>query len=139
MTSLTDLGNVTESLNIRGKKFEVRGIPAEHVLQLLEQFPELRKLFAGKQLSDPYTFLMTQSSKVLASLIVMGLGLWSDDKEQRLKEVQAATSLTLGEQADIIRVVFSKTFPRGVTSFMEGLSTIMDSVGGEPTKAVATK
>lgn len=139
MTSLVDLGALKEEVTVRGTKLNVSGISAENILNLLVEIPELRLVFAGKEIEDPLTVLTQRGGRGLAAVLVMGLGLWSDDKETREKEISAARGLTAGEQTDLLRAIFRLTFPQGITSFMEGLTSVMGSAVGKPTKEAATR
>lgn len=127
MPSLTELGNTPKQINIQGKAFTVRGISAESVLVLLSEYPELRLVLTGKAIDDPAAFIAKQGGKLLATVLVMGLGLWnSDDPVSNAREVEAAMhNLAIGDQVEILRHVVDKTLPKGPANFMEALSAIM--------------
>ena len=44
MTSLLDIGPLTEEVEIRGTKLNIQGLTAGHLFQLFAEFPEMRKI-----------------------------------------------------------------------------------------------
>jgi hypothetical protein len=116
MTSLLDIGDLTEEVEVRGVKLTVRGLTAGHVFQLFSEFPDMRKAFDGKT-------LLNLGPELLAKIIAMGLG------HPRDKDIEArAMSMGAGDQIVIIAAMQRLTFPDGIGPFVEQITKLMTSV-----------
>jgi hypothetical protein len=119
VVSLLDIGELSKMVPIRGKELEVTGIPGEVFLELLAEFPEMRKLMAGAGHKLEPNDLMKQVPAAVASVIAAATGTPGNDKA-----IAMARRLSLGEQVELLRAIWELTFPQGVTSFIEALEAL---------------
>jgi hypothetical protein len=106
MVSLVDIADLSKIVPIRGQDIAVTGVSAEGLAHLINEFPEVRSLMAGRGVAP----------KVLAAIIAAGTGSPGD------KAVEAkAGSLGVGEQAELILAILEVTFPQGIQSFAQRL------------------
>lgn len=135
MTSLLDIGDLRDTVEVRGKDIEVKGISAKDILVLLNDFPEMRKLMSGQSLAVTPDLLMARVPGALSSIIVLACGFNIDDDNAH----KVADRLGVGEQAEIIYKVWKLTFPQGVQSFSELIQDIKKLGGGASGWAADTK
>jgi len=134
MVSLLDIGPAKGTETIRGVELEVTGISARGLFQLLEQFPELRRLFGGVDVRPEQLF--EQAPHAIDCILCKVLGIETDERKPGFDIAKVAAvgdNLVLGEQLAIVKKAWDLTFPRGVTSFFEALEAM--GVGGESIKA----
>jgi hypothetical protein len=119
MTSLLDIGPLTEEVEIRGTKVTVQGITAGHLFQLFAEFPDMRKLLDG---SDDPMSLMALAPDLIAKIIAIATGSPND------KEVEArAKTLGAAEQLAVVAAAQRLSFPQGLGPFLEQLNRMMGS------------
>jgi hypothetical protein len=134
MSSLLDIGPLTASVTVRGKTFQVSGIGADTLVQLLNDYPELNKYMSGAFGGggvDKDT-LVKMGPEISDAIILAGAGFKATDEKAKA----VVRGLTLGEKMDIFEPIMMMTFPRGFPAFVEALSRISGTAGeGEPNAA----
>lgn len=121
MASLLDIGPLTASVTVRGKDIPVNGIGADTLVQLLNDYPELRKYMAGGLGGDVNQDLMTKLGPNIVNVIILaGAGMKVSDE----KALAVVKGLTIGEQMVLLEPILMMTFPKGFPSFVEALSRI---------------
>jgi hypothetical protein len=125
MPSLVDLGTLTEPVTIRGQKLEVQGISARSLLLLLQRFPELRMMMAGRAKDLEPDQMLNMMPQAVTVVIACGLGKPGDKEEEA-----AAEQLAVGEQLLLFRAIWRISFPEGLQSFMEALEALAVDVAG---------
>jgi hypothetical protein len=122
MTSLLDIGPLTEEVEIRGTKLTVQGLTAGHLFQLFADFPDMRKLLqvgAG----SPQDVMLQLAPDLIAKIIAIATGSPND------KEVEAkAKTMGASDQLAIIAAIQRLSFPDGIGPFVERITTLMGSV-----------
>lgn len=118
MVALTDLGPLTKVVVIRGLELQVGGVSARGIMQLIDRFPLVRRMFSARDVAPED--LLAVAPEVAYAVIAAGLGK-PGDKEQ---EEAVAEKLALGEQADLLLAVFEATFPKGVDHFVDRLAAL---------------
>lgn len=131
MVGLRDIGPVSAVVTIRGQEISVVGISALGLFKLIDQFPEFRKLLSGAGVKITPTDLLAQIPGAVSTIIAAVVGM-PDDADT----IKIASTLTLGEQAELIRTAWDLTFPTGVKAFTEALDAVVALTG--PTWAPAT-
>lgn len=117
MTSLLDIGPLTENVPIRGKTIEVSGLSALAMFELLRDIPELRRLMAQKAIdANQAASLITQLPAAVGGIIAAATGHLGDKDH-----IAAAMKLSADEQLSFIEAISRLTFPRGIKSFLDGL------------------
>ena len=127
MVSLVDIVDVKKSVTIRGKDVEVEGINAEKLGLLINAFPELRMMFAGRAGDLSPQDIVAMGPKIVAAIIASGTGSPGDEAVEA-----AAAKLTIGEQMTLLTTIFEITFPDGFGPFVEKLRSLgfMDDDAG---------
>jgi hypothetical protein len=139
MTSLLDIGPLTEEVEIRGVKLEVQGLTAGHIFQLFSKFPDMRKLIDTKQ-GNVQEVILTLAPDLIARIISMALG------EAGNKEIEdKAKTMGAGDQMTILAAIQRLSFPDGIGPFVERVTALMTSAstglppkGSSPTSSNST-
>lgn len=122
MVSLVDIGPSKGAVTLRGQDVEVNGLTAVHIVGIMMQFPEVRKVFAEK--AADVELLVSQFPLAAAMIIAAGTG-----KEGDQATIDVAMTLGVGEQYEVLAKIVELTFPKGVKSFLDGVNAAMDSAG----------
>lgn len=133
MVGLLDIGDLTETVEVRGKKVEVRGMSARTFFHLLNTLPELKAMLTGMKIEEEITatLLMARVPEAVHSIIAAATtpGFLEMDWDTRQPYVNAAANMNMGEQAEFIRKIWDLTFPKGVRSFLDALDEVMKLAG----------
>lgn len=125
MVSLVDLGKLRKTVTIRGQDIEVQGLPAHFIVDMLANSNELRLVMAEKAVTgDIITILAAQFPHMLAQCIAMGVGKQGD--AETIKYV--LFELMPGEWLDLMEPIVELTFPKGIKSFVDGLTRLVRHV-----------
>ena len=134
MPSLLDVGDLTETVEIRGKSVEVQGVSAAGLVVLLGKFPELRSLMTGTADESILQNLVGKLPEAVASIIAVATGSLNDARAEAV-----AAKLSVGEQLDLLTRIWKLTFPRGIRDFLVALETLASEVDVESGKGPDTK
>lgn len=119
MVGLLDIGSATKKVQVRGVDVEVFGVSAKGVLYLINKFPEIKSIFAGKGIKMSADDFFEMAPGAISSIIAAGCGLPGNEEAESM-----AASLGLGEQSDLLFTIFDLTFPSGVGPFVERLNSL---------------
>lgn len=122
MVSLVDIGPSVGKVELRGQEVEVNGLTAEHIVGIMMEFPEVRKILAEKEAD--LQLLISQFPVAVAMIIAAGTG-HAGEKAH----IDVAGKLSVGEQYEILSKLMELTFPKGVKSFLDGVRAAMASAG----------
>lgn len=122
MVGLVDIAPAAERITIRGQQVEVFGVSAAGVASLLARFPELRRVFAGRDV--PVEQLMAMGGEIVNAILAAGTGAPGDPDAE-----EAAGQLSIDEQADLLAAIARATLPRGMGPFVEKLTALGAAVG----------
>lgn len=118
MVGLVDIGKLNRSITIRGQVLSLTGLKGRVIHSLLDQFPEVRKLLSGAGVALKPEDLIKQAPEVVNIIIANCAG---DASEAG---IEAAADLTLGEQFEMLKIIWDITFPNGVEALVEALKTM---------------
>lgn len=120
MVSLLDVAPSTKTVTVGGVNVPVFGVSAKGIASLLQDFPELRKAFAGKE-TDGFTAegLFTLVPQAIASIIAAGTG-----HPGEADHIAAAEKLPADAQAELMEAIIALTMPKGVGPFMERVTQL---------------
>lgn len=143
MTSLLDIGPLTASVTVRGKDITVNGIGSDTLVQLLNDYPDIRKMMAGALGGKVDEGAVVKlGPEIMTAIILAGAGFKANDEKAKEK----IASLTIGEQMIILDPIMTMTFPKGFPSFVEAISRFAGESadvavegGAASTKAQGTK
>lgn len=121
MVGLTDLVSRAEPVTIRGQVIEVKGVSVALITDLLANSDELKRLFAQKDIAaNMIQNLLTFAPIAVAQVIAAATGKAGD-----LQTINfALQELTAGESTLLLEAVVKLTFPQGLKSFVDGLTTL---------------
>lgn len=122
MPGLLDIAPTTETVKIRGVEITVHGISAKGIAHLLAKYPEIRKLLSGRTVENDD--LIGLGADIVSAIIAAGVGHPGETDYE-----EAAATLNISEQADILERVIALTMPQGVNPFMDRLMGLMGKVG----------
>lgn len=121
MVSLVDLAPIKETITVRGKEFELQGVPAIVIVDLLIEFPELRRIFAEKELRpDELSALITGSGRLTGAIIAAANGEYGNDEAMGI-----AARLPPGDIVKFIPAILRLTFPQGIQAFIEEVAALL--------------
>jgi hypothetical protein len=123
MVGLLDIAELSEEVEIKGKKLEVRGISAQGIANLMSKFPDLRKLVSGKGDEVTPEQLMDLAPGAIAIAIAAACGSPGDPAAEKI-----AGQLGVADQVKLLNVVLKLTFPGGFGPFVADLTHLVDSV-----------
>jgi hypothetical protein len=126
MVSLIDVGELSETVNIRGVEVPVTGISGRGLLGLLEKFPEVRKLFAARADEVDDTAWAKLAPDALASVIAAGTGTPGDEAA-----IEVANGLPVSVQLELIEAILRLTFPDGLGPFVERMTSLAERTAKE--------
>jgi hypothetical protein len=121
MASLLEIAPLYEVVTVRGRPVEVYGITARALPPLVRRFPRLKALAEGNRLEA--SDIIEMAGDAVGPIIAAGIGKPGDPAEE-----EAASRLTLGEQADILVAIRNLTMPDGLVPFAQKLSRLVGSI-----------
>jgi len=127
---LLDIAQSTRTVSIGKAEVHVSGVSAAGIAYLLERFPILRQLFAGREVSMNPDQLMKLAPEAIASVVACGTGYVNSPEAEKI-----AAGLSAGIQLELISTIMEVTMPKGVAPFMEsltGLANSLDASGKAP-------
>jgi hypothetical protein len=121
MADLLDIAPSTavEVVKIDGNRIIVRGVSVDAIASFIARFPELKSLINGEG-GDIVSRLITGCGAAVGPIIAAGCGHLGDEQYER----RAATLLP-EQQIKFIRAIFGLTFPNGIGSFVQELTSLM--------------
>jgi hypothetical protein len=132
MTSLLDIGPLTELVTVNGKEVSVYGVTPEGFFYLLDKFPELQKLMTSEGL-DP-ALLREIAPNSIAYAVAVATTDRSEYKTSKewLAKVQEAANVAMNISAHYQMALFQAalrlTFPDGIGPFMKSMETLANSI-----------
>lgn len=134
MTSLLDIGPLTEEVPVGSKTVTVRGVTPEGFFYLLEKFPALRTMFGGGVRNVDMGMLQSVAPTCVAHALAVAttdrsayptLEAWRADIE---RAAAIAVNLSAHHQMALFQSALRLTFPEGLGPFMQGVTTLADSI-----------
>ncbi len=134
MTSLLDIGPLTEEVAIGNKSVSVRGITPEGFFYLLAKHPLLRTIFTTGTKNIDMATLQTAAPGCISDILAVAttdrsefvkLAEWVADVEKGSK---IAVTLAAHHQVKLFQAALDLTFPDGVGPFMAAVESLGTSV-----------
>jgi hypothetical protein len=126
MVGITDLGDPTEEIEVRGKKLRVQGIPAEDWVKIFSRFPIIAKLLDKQEIKVDAS-LVSDLTKIgpdaLGTILSFICGGGDDSKQ-----IAYARRLGVGDQLKILHKGFKLTFWDGTRPFVEQLGELTSAI-----------
>jgi hypothetical protein len=132
MADLLDIAPSTacEVVKIDGKRIIVRGVSVDAIASFVARFPELKSLVNGEG-GDIVSRLIAGCGAAVGPIIAAGVGHLGDEQYE-----QRAATLLPEQQIKFIRAIFGLTFPNGISSFVQELTSL---IGGANETAKVVK
>lgn len=130
MAGLLDIGKLQRTIKIRDTEQAVEGLTAHGIFELLDQFPELQRVFSDAGVRARPQQLMAQAPGAVTTIIAYVCGyrrnaaVSLEQDTNWFAALKAAAGLSLGEQTDIIKAAWELTFPSGLQSFLGALEAV---------------
>jgi hypothetical protein len=118
MSSLLDLGPLTEDVEVRGVKLSVRGLTAANLFRLFAEFPKMQEALA--EMGTTSSAILELAPDLFAKIIAIATG--SPDDEA---VVAKAKELGAADQMAILSAVGRLSFPQGLGPFVEQITRLM--------------
>lgn len=126
--TLADIVPLTETVQIRGRTLEVRGLEIEDIVPLVMRFPELRDVFSGNAAAA-----LPKIRQAHSALVAAGLGLNGNDEEEL-----GIFNLSLGERLTLSNAILRLTGGFGPFVEMMTMLGLTDQVEGVDQPAAKT-
>ena len=131
MTSLLDIGPLTEEVSIGGKPVTVYGVSPEGFFYLLQKFPELQQMF-GASTVDMETLQKVAPESIAYVLAIATTSRAYMTQQQWLEIVEAtanvAMNLSAHYQMALFQAALRLTFPDGIGPFIAGVEALASNI-----------
>lgn len=134
MTSLLDIGPLTEEVTVNGKQVTVHGVTPEGFFYMLEKFPLLKQLFGGGAKGITMDMMAEVAPASVAHAIAVATTSREDFKTTKAwretieKAAVVAVKLSAHHQMALFQVALRLTFPDGIGPFMQGVEALANSI-----------
>jgi hypothetical protein len=134
MTSLLDIGPLSEEVPVNGKLVSVHGVTPEGFFYLLEKFPMLRTMFGGGVQNIDMAMLTEVAPNCVAHALAVATtdrGAYATTQDWRGVIAAAATvavNLSAHHQMALFQTALRLTFPDGIGPFMKGVEALANSI-----------
>lgn len=122
MVSLLDIAEQYETVAINGNPIKCYGISAKGIVQLIVQYPEMKKLLSGQSIDFSLDTIAKIAPNAVASIIAMGTH--NEGQEE------VAANLPFEYQYDLIAAIINMTMPGGAGPFVDRLTKMFGQVSG---------
>jgi hypothetical protein len=133
MADLLDIAPSTavDVVKIDGHRVKVRGISVDALAAIVARFPGLKSLATGDVGGDIVVRLIEACGAAAGPIIAAGCGHLGDAKYEEI-----GSNLLPEHQLKFLRAIFGLTFPNGIGSFVQELTSL---IGGASEGAKAVK
>lgn len=128
MADLLDIAPSTavEVVKIDGHRVMVRGISVDAMASIVARFPSLKSLASGDVGGDIILRLIEGCGAAAGPIIAAGCGHLGNEEYERL-----GAKLLPEYQLRFLRAIFGLTFPNGIGSFVQELTSLIGGAGEE--------
>jgi hypothetical protein len=126
MADLLDIAPSTavEVVKIDGLRVNVRGVSVDAIASIVARFPELKSLVDGGGSDSFLPRLIQGCGAAVGPIIAAGCGHLADKAYE-----QHAAKLLPEHQMKFMKAIFGLTFPNGIGSFVEELTSLIGGAG----------
>jgi hypothetical protein len=126
MADLLDIAPSTaiEVVKIDGLRVNVRGVSVDAIASIVARFPEVRSLVSGGVGDSLIPRLIEGCAAAVGPIIAAGCGHLADEIYE-----QHAAKLLPEYQLKFLTAIFRLTFPNGIGSFVEALTSLIGGTG----------
>ena len=122
MVDLLDIAPSTtcEVVKIDGNRVIVRGLNGNAIASIMSRFPKLMLLLGGGALDNSWPQLIGQLGNAIGPIIAAGCGYLEDEQRERW-----GNNRSLPEQLKLLKAIWGLTFPLGLASFVEEITSVV--------------
>jgi hypothetical protein len=126
MADLLDIAPSTavEVVRIGENRIKVRGISVDAIASIVARFPGLKSLASGDVGGDIILRMIEGCGAAAGPIIAAGCGHLGEEEYERL-----AGKLLPEYQLKFLRAIFGLTFPNGIGSFVQELTSLFGGAG----------
>jgi hypothetical protein len=126
MADLLDIAPSTAVgiVKIDGARVKVRGVSVDAIASIVARFPELKALVNDGFADSIIPRLIQGCGAAVGPIIAAGCGHLADETYE-----QHAAKLLPEHQIMFLKAIFELTFPNGLGSFVEGLTSLIGGTG----------
>lgn len=135
MADLLDIAPATavEIVRIDGdQRVKVRALHGNDIAAIAIRFPNLIAALAGT--GDNMVALMSSVGLAIGAIIAAGCNHLGDEKAE-----QIANALLIEDQIKLVKAILGLTFPKGASSAMEAMASLMAGAADETQKPVRVR
>ena len=132
MPGLLDAAPRYRDVEVGGTTVRVSGLSGLGLVELMQRFPEVKMMLAGKDVRLSPERMMTLIPEAGAAVIAGGCGHPGDPAYE-----QHAATLCFEDQVDLVAAVIELTIPSGIDPFMDKLDRLLGAVGLGDVESVA--
>ena len=133
MPGLMDAAPRFKDVDIGGTSVRVFGLSAMGIAQLMQRFPEVKAMLAGREVKLTAERMVTLVPEAAAAAIAAGCGEPGDEKH----EAHAAT-LALDDQMTLLLAIMECTAPGGPDPLFDKADRLADGLGLPGVESAAT-
>jgi hypothetical protein len=134
MSSLLDVGPLTEEVTVRGTKVTCYGVSAGGLFYLINNYPEIRSLMERKVADLNVEDLLEKAQSAISAVIAIGTtdpeeytANTKEWKEVVLKAASRANTLGVSDQLNAVSAIFRLTFPEGTGPFVTRINAMTEA------------
>lgn len=124
MVSLLDIANAPRTVNVRGVDVPVFGISAVGLALLMQRFPEIRALFAGREINLDANAIFEIVPRAVHAIIAAGCGCAGNGDAEKV-----AAGLALYDQMELLTTILDMTMPSGLSPLVASLERLTAGLG----------
>ena len=133
MTSLLDIGPLTEEVSVNGKSITVYGVTPEGFFYLLDRFPLLQEVFGNGSKNVTMEALRDVGPDCIAYTLAVATtsrAYLTNKQWQDIVLVTAATAINLSAhyQMALFQAALRLTFPEGIGPFIAGVEALANNI-----------
>jgi hypothetical protein len=142
MSSLLDIGPLTEEVTVRGTPVTCYGVSAGGLFYLLNNYPEIRQILEKRVANISVETLLEKAQPAISAVIAIG----TTDPDEYVanskswkaaveKGIPRANSLGVSDQLAMVSTIFKLTFPEGTGPFVERINAMTAAFNSSQTKS----
>lgn len=136
MADLLDIAPSTavEVVKIGDQRVKVRGVSVDAIAYFVSRFPELKSLMSGGFSDNVVPRMIAGCGEAIGPIIAAGCGHLGDEEYER-----HASTLLPEYQLKFMQAIIGLTFPNGISSFVEQLTSLMNGATNGGAKAIKVR
>lgn len=130
MVSILDIAPAAAkgiTVPVRGQEVDVHGLSLSDIAYLVQNFPEVRMMFSGKDVTFDIDTLAVRAPQLVYQIIQCGTSRTPVGNDE---QIEAIASLTIEEQMALLDGILNETFKGGIGPFVQTLRHLVGAGRG---------